>query len=201
MRGPSSAARPSPRVQFPGFLLDRGRYTAFEVAGAVTQTFPIGINDRGQIVGYYDDAGGLHGFLRQKDGRFSSIDFPGARATEALKINNRGQIVGIYSETGAVGFADRRGFLLDRGRFTRIDFPGAVNTVARGVNDRGQVVGGYLDAAGRFHGFLWDKGRFTTIDVPGAVGTTATDINNRGQIAGEHGDDPFVPRQRCTDFC
>ena len=56
MRGASSAARPSPRVQFPGFLLDRGRYTAFEVAGAVTQTFPLGINDRGQIVGYYDDA-------------------------------------------------------------------------------------------------------------------------------------------------
>ena len=82
MRGASSAARPSPRVQFPGFLLDRGRYTAFEVAGAVTQTFPIGINDRGQIVGYYDDASGLHGFLRQKDGRFSRIDFPGARATE-----------------------------------------------------------------------------------------------------------------------
>ena len=67
MRGASSAARPSPRVQFPGFLLDRGRYTAFEAAGAVTQTFPIGINDRGQIVGYYDDAGGVHGFLRQKD--------------------------------------------------------------------------------------------------------------------------------------
>jgi hypothetical protein len=103
MRGASSAARPSPRIQFPGFLLDRGRYTAFEVAGAVTQTFPVGINDRGQIVGYYDDASGLHGFLRQKDGRFSRIDFPGARATEALKINNRGQIVGVYSETGASG--------------------------------------------------------------------------------------------------
>jgi probable HAF family extracellular repeat protein len=98
--------------------------------------------------------------------------------------------VGVYSETGAVGFADGRGFLLDRGRFTRIDFPGAVNTVARGLNDRGQVVGGYLDADGRFHGFLWDKGRFTTIDVPGAGGTTATDINNRGQIAGEFGEDP-----------
>jgi hypothetical protein len=50
------AADASPRIQFPGFLLDRGRYTAFEVAGAVTLTFPSGINDRGQIVGYYDDA-------------------------------------------------------------------------------------------------------------------------------------------------
>jgi hypothetical protein len=73
----ASAAGSSAQIQFPGFLLDRGRYTAFEVAGAVTQTFPIGINDRGQIVGYYDDADGLHGFLRQKDGRFRTIDFPG----------------------------------------------------------------------------------------------------------------------------
>ena len=85
------------------------------------------------------------------------------------------------------GFADGRGFLLDRGRFTRIDVPGVVSTVARGHS---QVVGGYLDAAGRFHGFLWDKGRFTAIDVPGAGGTTATDINNRRQIVGEYGENP-----------
>jgi hypothetical protein len=122
----ASAAGSSAQIQFPGFLLDRGRYTAFEVAGAVTQTFPIGINDRGQIVGYYDDADGLHGFLRKKDGRFSRIDFPGARATEAFKINNRGQVVGLYDETTPFDFADGRGFLLDQGRFTRIDVPGAL---------------------------------------------------------------------------
>ena len=92
--------------------------------------------------------------------------------------------MGVYSETGAVGFADGRGFLLDRGRFTRIDVPGAVNTVARGLNDRAQVVGDYLDAAGRLHGFLWDKGRFTTIDGPEGTGASATDINDRGEITG-----------------
>jgi hypothetical protein len=190
MLGASSAARPSPQSSIPGFLLDRGRYTAFEVAAAVTQTFAGGINDRGQIVGYYDDASGLHGFLRHKDGRFSTIDFPGARATEALKINNRGQIVGVYSETSPFEFADGRGFLLDRGRFTRIDFPGAVTTVARGLNDRGQVVGDYTDAEGMIHGFLWDKEQFTTIDVPDAAATSLTDINDRGQIIGVHAHDP-----------
>jgi probable HAF family extracellular repeat protein len=184
------AASSGPSSPFPGFLLDRGRYIAFEVAGALTQTFPVGINDRGQSVGFYDDARGLHGFLRQEDGRSSTIDFPGARATEAFKINDRGQIVGIYDETAPFDFADGRGFLLDRGRFKRIDVPGALRTEASGINRRGQVVGEYVDADGRFHGFLWDKGQFTTIDVPGAAATAAADINDRGQIIGTHTDDP-----------
>ena len=79
MRGASSAA-PSPRIQFPGFLLDRGRYTAFEVAGAVTQTFPIGINDRGQIVGYYDELPerSFTASCGRRTAGSPRIDFPGA---------------------------------------------------------------------------------------------------------------------------
>jgi hypothetical protein len=44
-----------------GFLLDvDGSYTTFDVPGA-NQTH--GINDAGQIVGWYGDGGGYHGFL------------------------------------------------------------------------------------------------------------------------------------------
>ena len=103
----ASAQRPTrpgassgPGIPFPGFVRDRGRYAPLVVPGAVTQTFPTGINDRGQIVGYYDDAGGVRGFLRQKDGRYSRIEIPGAQDTEAFDINERGQIVGSYSEFG-----------------------------------------------------------------------------------------------------
>jgi probable HAF family extracellular repeat protein len=41
-----------------------------------TLTVASGIDIRGQIVGYYVNAAGTHGFLFQ-DGAFSSIDFPG----------------------------------------------------------------------------------------------------------------------------
>jgi probable HAF family extracellular repeat protein len=187
----ASEASPTPQSQIPGFLLDRGRYTTIEIRNARVETAPLGINDRGDIAGAYDDGKGDHGFMRDRRGRIITIDVPGARGTTAQKINNRGQITGVYSETSPDTQdlnALARGFLLDRGKFTRID---AVQTRAVGINNRGQVVGEYTDAAGMVHGFLWDKGQFTTIDVPGAAGTSAVDINDRGQIVGVHADDPI----------
>src|SRR5262245_15466612 len=68
----SPTTRPAlnaPRIQFPGFLLDRGRYVPIEHPAAATQTLAFGINNRGQIVGLYDDAEGRsHGFLRDSRG-------------------------------------------------------------------------------------------------------------------------------------
>jgi hypothetical protein len=46
-----------------GFLFDAGTFRPFDVIGAAS-TIPIGINDRGQVVGEYVDAGGLRfGFV------------------------------------------------------------------------------------------------------------------------------------------
>ena len=47
------AASSSPSSPFPGFLLDRGRYIPFEASDPACRPFPIGINDRGEIVGEY----------------------------------------------------------------------------------------------------------------------------------------------------
>jgi probable HAF family extracellular repeat protein len=157
----ASEASQAPQSQIPGFLLDRGRYATIEIRGARVETAPLGINDRGDIAGAYDDGNGDHGFMRDRRGRITKIDVPGARGTAAQKINNRGQIAGVYSDTSPDTQdlnAPERGFLLNRGKFTRIDVPDAVETRAVGINNRGQVVGEYIDAAGTAHGFLWDKG-------------------------------------------
>jgi uncharacterized membrane protein len=73
-------------------------YTPIDVPGArVTQA--IGINDDGQIVGIFLEAGSdfYHGFL--KDGTtYTTIDVPGATSTQAIGINNRGQVVGVFSD-------------------------------------------------------------------------------------------------------
>src|SRR5262249_25328932 len=50
-----------------GFLLSNGALTTFSVAGL--NTWPLAINSRGDIVGWFDDSGGSHGFLL-KDGAF-----------------------------------------------------------------------------------------------------------------------------------
>src|SRR5262249_15364292 len=64
-----------------------------------------GINDAGQIVGYYENAGGNHGFL-SSGGTYTSLDDPLAtQGTHAFGINDAGQIVGSYgTATGEHGF-------------------------------------------------------------------------------------------------
>ena len=80
----------------------------------------------------------------------TTIDVPGAAATDAFGINERGQIVGFYSEPSP---GPSHGFLLDSGTFTTIDVPGADSTIAFGINDRDQIVGIYT-AGGPVHSFL-----------------------------------------------
>jgi probable HAF family extracellular repeat protein len=60
----------------------------------------MGINDRGQIVGeYIDDRAVSRGFLLDRSGRFTRLDFPGSRSSQARSINDRGQVVGEYQDT------------------------------------------------------------------------------------------------------
>ena len=66
-----------------------------------TGTDVTGINNAGQIVGFYVDGTGYHGFLKTNSS-FKSVDVPGAEtsnygaATFAYGINNNGLIVGRY---------------------------------------------------------------------------------------------------------
>ncbi len=53
---------------------------------------PFAINNRGQIVGQYADAQGLHAYLLD-DGVYTTIDPPAGPGTTAADINDRGQIV------------------------------------------------------------------------------------------------------------
>jgi uncharacterized membrane protein len=179
----------SPRSDTPGFLLERGRFLPVAIPRGLEQLAPrgispIGINERGQIVGSYaDPAGTERGFLLE-GGRFTTIDVPGAKGTQAQGINNHGQIVGVYSDTSnpSITGAQLRGFLLDHGRYRRLDFPAARSSQAYDLNDHGQVVGEYQAADATFHGYVWQRGRFRTLPTGAATG-----INNRGQITGVTG--------------
>jgi probable HAF family extracellular repeat protein len=75
-------------------------YTRIDAPGA-TLTFPFGINNRGQVVGFYLDVNQVrHGFLFA-NGVFTTIDHPLASSdTQAHDLNDRGLVVGLY-ERGA----------------------------------------------------------------------------------------------------
>jgi uncharacterized membrane protein len=82
-----------PALQQPGTTLDVPFFDA-------TSTVLRGINDAGQIVGYF----GLHGFLDDR-GTFTRIDYPGASSTRVLAVNNpdatgRFDLVGAYVSGG-----------------------------------------------------------------------------------------------------
>jgi probable HAF family extracellular repeat protein len=189
------SAQSPPPTSIATFLLDGDRYTTIEAPEPGVELFPTGIDDRGRIVGeYIVERRKESAFVRDKRGRFTIVDVPGAQGTEPHRINNRGQIVGLYSDDTPIvnNSAQPHGFLLDRGELIAIDVPGAVVTSPNGINDRGQVVGQYTDADGMVHGFLWDKGRLTTFDGPDGTGASLLDINDRGQIVGANRD-PIDP--------
>jgi probable HAF family extracellular repeat protein len=167
------------------FLLDRGKLIRIDVPGAML-TVANGINERGQVVGFYVDAGGMpHGYLWEK-GRFATVDAPGPMPTAAIDINDRGQILGAYGPiTGEV----LHGFLMSGRVYTTFDAPGVALTQPSAINNRGQIVGLTLDAPGAdspgTRGFLLAqgvKGPFAPVAFPGAARTAAFDINDRGRI-------------------
>jgi len=116
---------------------------------------------------------------------FSSIDVPGAIATNAQGINAEGDIVGIYADTAG----KQHGFLLRDGRFETIDFPGATLTNARGISPDGDIVGSYSTSVGTqppasIHGFLLRLGNYSEVQFPGHLGTIAQRITPTGDILG-----------------
>jgi probable HAF family extracellular repeat protein len=123
-----------------GYLRDRrGNFTTIDHPDAVAETTPEGVNKRSQIVGHYVDATGTtRGFLRDGD-RFTTIDVPGAFATNPLKIKERGQIVGFSVDAGGL----LHGFLWDEGVITTIDVPASTQTqaFARSITRAGSSAG------------------------------------------------------------
>jgi probable HAF family extracellular repeat protein len=113
---------------------------------------------------------------------YTTIDFPGAIATDASGINSSGEIVGAYTDsTGA-----QHGFRLNDGAFTAIDVPGASRTVPISINSHGDVAGFFLDPSNQWHGFVLSNGHFSVQDYPGATtGTFTLGISANGTLVGE----------------
>jgi hypothetical protein len=98
-------------------------------------------------VGRYSAGGATHGFLRDVDGSFVTIDFPGAIGTEAHGINNASEIVGSYSDSSGT-----HGFVAKVTALTFAGTPGNSNCQGQSVSALAEQFGG-LDAAAAALGF------------------------------------------------
>jgi uncharacterized membrane protein len=187
---PGPDGLPSPGAQH-AFLWERGEVTILDPPDTVEIPNAYSINDRGQIVGVrIDESGNQIGFLRQPDGRYVTLDPPGAAQNKALGINDRGQVVGVYLDDGAVPGPDGRyparslhGYLWEGGRYERLDVPETRATAAADVNNRGDVVGEVKDADGRIRGFARIRGRYRFVDGPGEGNTSfPIHVNDKGDM-------------------
>jgi len=166
--------------------------------GPARDMLPSGINPAGAITGTYITGSSnleFHGFLREPNGTFTTIDPPGSTGAwigfffglVGPPINPAGAITGTYFDASGV----QHGFLrAPDGTFTTFDVPGAVGlTAAEGINLGGTIAGFYADASFVFHGFLRaPDGTITTIDPPGSAATFPAVINPAGVITGDYFD-------------
>lgn len=156
----------------------------------------LGINEFGQIAGYYGSGMSGHpnkGYTLPNDGlglNFQHENFPGSTQTQVTGLNNDGVTVGFWSNAMGTAGPDF-GFYRKNHKYHSANYP--TNDPASpaldqllGVNDAGTAVGFYNDSKGNSHGYSYDTNshRYGKIRIPGASSVTAAAINNWGDVAG-----------------
>ncbi len=159
-------------------------FTVIDFPGALS-TQAWGINDAGDIVGYYTVEGPvIHAFLL-RDGEFTSVEFPGHINTLGIKSTVDGTVVGCFHDMDAMD--SMHGYVWsEENGYSSFALPFSMHN---GITPGGDIVGLYGDGDNR-HGYLVSSnGEFTQIDFPGAAQTRAWDINPQREIVGGYLDD------------
>jgi probable HAF family extracellular repeat protein len=156
-----------------------------------------GLNERGDVVG--SDFDSVLGFLLDKKGVLTAVNFPTADSTIAEGINQSGTVVGTWQIMDSSGNAIlTHGFAWKDGAFSDFMVPDSAVTMVSGINARGDYVGVWNpDWNGLVgHGFVYSNGQIVTFDVPysGAVWTSAEGINDKGHVAGAYSSDDGMNR-------
>lgn len=145
-------------------------------------TFAHGINNAGEIVGWYDTSAAVQKGFIYKNGTYTSFSHAGWFFMQPEGVNKFGTIVGSYSDSAN----KLHGFLFHGGTYVSLNFPGAFGTSALGINDAGQIVGWYvLSGIYGSRGFIYSNGQYSTVLVNGAPSISVDAINNLGHIYGD----------------
>ncbi len=170
-----------------------------------------GINDNGQVTGYFCSASGscyfrldeAHAFILS-NGVYTTLNHPTLTTTStwAADINDSGQVVGAYSDaSGTHGFKyggwtyDFINIIFYHGTYATLDPSGSIETWALGNNDAGQVTGAYSTGASynssviQF-GFIENEGVYSTHQPSSTTYyNESAGINDNGVLAGWYQDD------------
>jgi hypothetical protein len=194
-----------------GLIYDSGVYTTIIPPNVTNKcdTRLSGINDSGQIIGYYTDYGNevikTTSFVYINK-TFIPIHVPNSVDTFAWGIANNGLIVGSFYDPIELR---ERNFVYNGSAYQVLpDFPNNVVAHYRGINSSGVLVGYYDDPPKYFgtyehnsHGVIFKNGMNQAIDYfPNTNGHTyLNSINDSGQITGNADDSESVPMPGSTN--
>lgn len=166
--------------------------------GSNSITYPMAINNAGQVVGYTRTTSaftapwrsGNHAFLWQNN-TMTDLGSLGGTYKSALGINNLGQVVGFSQTQDGIEHA----FLWQNSAMVDLGTLGGEYNSSRAnkINDLGQVIGfSYPASISKFGQFpephqivLWQNSTTTNFgNLLGAYSSQPGDINNAGQIIG-----------------
>jgi len=158
------------------YCIQTHTFTTITVSGeGATSVTVAGINNHGDVVGFFTGSGGAQeAFLITVGGRQTVLSYPGATMTQAFGVNDYGEVVGTYT-VGTGSSAMTHGFTWTAsGGFHALDDPNGVGaTTVNGVNDQGQIVGFYTDSAGNTDGMLATPTSGQSDSMPSAGGSSS----------------------------
>ena len=184
------SAFPNSADQPVGFELSKSTVSDIAYPG-VTSTHPTGINDAGEVAGYWEGTGVLDGGFFLQDNVYLSFaegHICGTTLcdTAIYGINNLGDFVGYWKPTN-------NGFFLQAyvdigGVLTNVTVPSVFGSAfMTGIdNHSAKAVGNYYDVDSRQHGLIYNVATktLTHADFLGALETILGGINVKGAISG-----------------
>ena len=174
------------------FLWENGRMTDLGTLGG-TCAIPMGLNNRGQVVGVASLRGDStsHAFLWPgSGGKIQDLGTLGGRFSDAYVISDAGEAVGDAGDNSdrAIAVLWKNGVMINLGLLN-----GDCASSARFVNSKGQIVG-YSSTACDFsavrRAVLWEEGSMIDLNTLISPGSgiqvaLAETINDRGEIAAD----------------
>ena len=147
-----------------------------EVPGA-TETFTDFVNASGGMVGSYIDADGIyHPYVRTPNGRFVSLDLPGAAQLEYFFVHGINDSNVVVARTKRIDSLPITLVGKFQGGLKTFEVPDSVSTEGYNINQDGSIVGHYETADGRRHGFIAKPKTDTdepVVDIPVPTPTPA----------------------------
>lgn len=146
-----------------------GHLMLFEAPDGGPGIDPQGINEVGDVVGYYFDSNGnTHGFVRKRGGAIITFDVPFPnQGTIPQAINAHGVVVGYYFDANG---APQPFLRSPAGQISAVNPPGSIGGFGKNITDDGVMTGDFVDGnllTG--HGYLRrTDGSIAIFDAPGA---------------------------------